>query len=68
MTEPANEGTHPDDDRLDPAELERAMAVFSADGQDDDPTGGDAAAEQLRARQAEAGDSAEDRSDTTSLS
>jgi hypothetical protein len=44
------------------------MAVFSADGQDDDPTGGDAAAEQLRARQAQAGGSGGTGSDGTSLS
>lgn len=35
--------------RVTPEELERAMATYSADGQVDDATGGDAAAEQLRA-------------------
>jgi hypothetical protein len=62
MTEPANDPTMADG-RPDPAALDQAMAVFSADGQEDDPTGGDAAAEQLRAHQAQAGDS-----DGTSLS
>jgi hypothetical protein len=39
----------------DPAEVAEAMAVYSADGQVDDATGGDAGAEAMRARDEEAG-------------
>jgi hypothetical protein len=45
---PTNED---DNDRTQPS-LEDAMAVYSADGQADDATGGDAAAEALRAKTA----------------
>jgi hypothetical protein len=37
------------------AEVAEAMAVYSADGQVDDATGGDAGAEAMRARDAQAG-------------
>jgi hypothetical protein len=40
---------------VDPEELAEAMTVYSADGQVDDATGGDAGAEAMRARDAEAG-------------
>jgi hypothetical protein len=42
-------------DGADPGEVAEAMAVYSADGQVDDATGGDAGAEAMRARDAEAG-------------
>jgi len=37
-------------DRVAPEDIARAMAVYSADGQVDDETGGDAAAERMRAQ------------------
>jgi|GraSoiStandDraft_5_1057265.scaffolds.fasta_scaffold1474328_1 hypothetical protein len=43
MTEPA---AWRDEDELPLAELDRAMATYSADGQVDDATGGDAGAEE----------------------
>jgi hypothetical protein len=39
------------DETVAPEDIANAMAVYSADGQVDDETGGDAAAEQMRARQ-----------------
>jgi hypothetical protein len=42
---------HEREQHVSPAEVAAAMAVYSADGQVDDETGGDAAAEQLRAQQ-----------------
>jgi len=52
MSEPASQRNEPG---VDPDELARAMAVYSADGQADDETGGDAAAERLRQLQDEPG-------------
>jgi hypothetical protein len=45
MTESANDGVWRDDHRLPLAELSRAVATSSADGQVDDATGGDAGSE-----------------------
>jgi hypothetical protein len=45
MAEP-DDGAWRDERRIPLAELDRAMATYSADGQVDDPTGGDAGAEE----------------------
>jgi hypothetical protein len=52
-TSPVDQATGPDG--VDPGEVAEAMAVYSADGQVDDATGGDAGAEAMRARDEEAG-------------
>jgi hypothetical protein len=52
-TSPVDQAGSPDG--VDAAEVAEAMAVYSADGQVDDATGGDAGAEAMRARDAEAG-------------
>jgi hypothetical protein len=48
MTAPRDggDGVWRDEDRLPLAELDEALATYSTDGQLDDPTGGDASAEQ----------------------
>jgi hypothetical protein len=56
MAEPQDRIDGPCDEGVEPDEIAAAMAVYSADGQVDDATGGDAAAERLRAQQAEAGE------------
>ena len=43
---PDDDGQWRDPERLPLSELDRALATYSADGQLDDPTGGDASAEQ----------------------
>ncbi|HEY0485127.1 MAG TPA: hypothetical protein VGD72_02620 [Mycobacteriales bacterium] len=52
-TSPVDQAGSPGE--VDPEELAEAMTVYSADGQVDDATGGDAGAEAMRARDAEAG-------------
>jgi hypothetical protein len=52
-TSPVDEAATPGG--VDPAALAEAEAVYSADGQVDDATGGDAGAEAMRARDAQAG-------------
>jgi hypothetical protein len=52
-TSPVDDAGSPGD--LDAVEVAEAMAVYSADGQVDDATGGDAGAEAMRARDEEAG-------------
>jgi hypothetical protein len=55
-----------DDDRVDAAELEQAMASWDTDGQHDDSTGNDAGAEQAFGHDADVGDSdRQTRSSTT---
>lgn len=50
-TEESDTGGHPS-----PEEMARAMATYSGDGQVDDETGGDGAAELMRTRQEERGE------------
>jgi hypothetical protein len=52
-TPPSEQAGSPGD--VDAGEVAEAMAVYSADGQVDDATGGDAGAEAMRARAADAG-------------
>jgi hypothetical protein len=52
-TSPVDQAAGPGE--VDPGEVAEAMAVYSADGQVDDATGGDAGAEAMRARDEEAG-------------
>jgi hypothetical protein len=52
-TSPVDDAGAPDG--VEPEAVAEAMAVYSADGQVDDATGGDAGAEAMRARDAEAG-------------
>jgi hypothetical protein len=46
MPAPRDDGVWRDPERLPLSELDKALATYSNDGQVDDPTGGDAGAEQ----------------------
>lgn len=59
MTDPQNGSStgEPTADHPSPEDVARAMGTYSTDGQADDETGGDVAAELMRARQEERGES-----------